>query len=113
MKTFIEWTFNHRKWITATFFIITVICGYSFLGLRIDNSIETLTVDDDPALLALQRMEKVFGRDEFIVISFKDDDIFDPAVLTMIERPTKKIDRKFFFCLYHHFRYDDCCFPVI
>ncbi len=92
MKKFIEFTFNYWKWVIGVVVLLTIICGYFFLKVKVDNAIETLTVDSDPSLITLQRMEHEFGSDEFIVISFKGNDIFTPKVLNMINRITENIE---------------------
>ena len=93
MKQIVEFAFNHRKLIFGISVLLSLVSLYFFVQIRIDNSIETLSIDDDPTLLLLQQGEKTFGGNEFVVISFKGDDIFSPQVLSMIDGMTKDIER--------------------
>lgn len=92
MKRLVDWTFKHSTWIVLASILLTLITSYFMLQLKIDNSLETLTVDDDPALMTLLKMEEEFGSNEFVVVSFKGDDIWSPETLRMIDRMTRKIE---------------------
>lgn len=91
MKKIVDLTFAHWKWIVLFTLLATLFFAISIKNIRIDNSIETITVDGDPDLELLLEMEEVFGTDEFIVIAFSGEDIFSPKVLQMIERITNRI----------------------
>lgn len=93
MKKFIDSAFKHWQWITAASVVLTIISIYFLSGIKIDNSIETLTIDNDPKLLLLQQMEAEYGGNEFVVISFKGEDIFSPNVLKMIQDITLEIEQ--------------------
>lgn len=92
MKRLVDFTFKHSPWIVLASILLTIITAYFVLQLKIDNSLETLTVDDDPALRTLLRMEEEFGSNEFVVVSFKGEDIWSPEILRMIDRMTRKIE---------------------
>ncbi|MDY6933961.1 MAG: MMPL family transporter [Spirochaetota bacterium] len=92
MNKLIEFTFKYWKWILGINVLLTLILGYFILGIKVDNSIETMSVDGDPELLLLQKTEKEYGGNEFVVVSFKGDDIFTTPVLAMIERITTRIE---------------------
>ncbi|MDY6933963.1 MAG: efflux RND transporter permease subunit [Spirochaetota bacterium] len=71
---------------------MTLIFGYFILGIKVDNSLETMTIDNDPELLLMQQMDKEYGGEEFVVIAFKGEDIFSPRILSMIDRMTRRIE---------------------
>lgn len=92
MKNVIDFAFTHWKWVVAASFIFTAVSTYCLLGIKIDNSIETLTIDNNPQLILLQQMEEEYGGNEFVVIAFKGEDIFSPKILTMIDGITREIE---------------------
>ena len=93
MKSVVNFAFRHWKWVIALTGILSVISLYFLAQIRIDNSIETLSIDDDPKLALLQQAENTFGGNEFVAISFKGDDIFSPRVLAMIQAITSDIQK--------------------
>jgi hydrophobe/amphiphile efflux-3 (HAE3) family protein len=92
MKKVIDFAFKHWKLIVGAGSLLTIIFAFFILQVKIENSLETLTIDDDTPLILLQQMEKDYGGNEFVVVSFKGNDIFSPQVLAMIERMTTMIE---------------------
>ncbi|MDY6905343.1 MAG: MMPL family transporter [Thermodesulfobacteriota bacterium] len=93
MKQIADFSFRHWKWIIGLSALLTLVSVYFVVQIRVDNSIETLSIDNDPKLLLLQQSEKTFGGNEFVVISFKGDDIFSTRVLSMINAITTDIEK--------------------
>ena len=60
-------------------------------GLRVDNSMEVWFRQDDPDWLKYRRFQKHFEGDEFVVIAFEEENIFEPRVLRKIKDLTEKL----------------------
>ena len=93
MKPIVDFSFKYWKWIAGVSALLTLICLYMVFQIKVDNSTETLSVDDDPKLLLLRELEEKFGGNEFIVVSFKGDDIFSPSVISMIDAITTNMEK--------------------
>jgi len=93
MKKLIEFIFKYWRWFLGIKIVITIFFICSLLNLTIDNSLETMTVDNDPDLELLRHMDEEYGGDEFVVVSFKGEDIFSMNVFDIIERMTNRIER--------------------
>ena len=94
MKRLADFTFKYWKGIIGINIILTIFFAYFFIDLKIDNSLETMTIDNDPDLLLLRQMDEEYGCDEFVVISFKGDNIFSQRTLAMIEKITERIENR-------------------
>ncbi|MDY6905344.1 MAG: efflux RND transporter permease subunit [Thermodesulfobacteriota bacterium] len=93
IKQIVDFSFRYWKWVVCASVLLTLVSAYYITQIRIDNSIESMAIDDDPSLASLQHLESTFGGNEFIVIAFKGDDIFSPRVLSMIDAITTNIEQ--------------------
>lgn len=93
MKNIVDFAFTHRKWVFGISLVLSLISIYFILQIRVDNSVETLSIDDDPKLALLHQAEETFGGNEFVVVSFKGDDIFSDRVLSMIDGMTRDMEK--------------------
>ena len=65
-----------RKSVLAAVAGITVLTGMQLAHVRFDNAVEIWFVDNDPALLAHQRLVDVYASDELVVIGLEAPDVF-------------------------------------
>ncbi|MEM9353542.1 MAG: MMPL family transporter [Planctomycetota bacterium] len=49
--------------------------GYAGMGLRMDRSIERMFADDDPTLIPYQRLQRVFGENDLVMMVFAESTI--------------------------------------
>ncbi len=87
----------HLFWLlVATAFSILLISGLRMgdhqiiEGLKVDNSMEVWFRADDPDWVNYKRFQKYFEGDEFVMISFGAEDIFQPKILHKIKDLTAK-----------------------
>ncbi len=81
-----------RKSVLAAVAGITVLTGMQLSQVRFDTAVEIWFVDNDPALLAHQRLVDVYASDELIVIGLEAPDVFKPEVLAVIDRLSRKLE---------------------
>lgn len=77
--------FWRRRWIFVVVLVaIVAVCGFFAPRVRPDNSIEAITLETDPTMLLLKRVEREFGSEEFISIAFRADNIFAATPLKAV-----------------------------
>ena len=68
--------------------VVTLFLAYGGVWLRVDMSMESFFLEDDPVLVFHQAFKRTFGSDEdvYIVYEAKDGDVFSPASLAAVQR---------------------------
>ncbi len=82
---------RHRKLFVVCLILISCVFGFYAIRVKPDNSLEAITVENDPTMMLLKRVEKKYGSEEFISIAFETDSVFDAKTLATVERLTQKI----------------------
>ena len=68
------------------------ILAYGMRWLRIDASVEAMSVDNDPDEAFFNGMKGVFGNDESILIGVRSEDALAPAALLALRALTDRVD---------------------
>ncbi len=96
----LEHKWIHFIWLTLiTIFFLVSITGITIgdkkilSGLRVDNSMEVWLSADDPDWLNYLDFHEQFEDDDFVILSFKTDDIFQKEVLQKISDLTGKLEK--------------------
>lgn len=85
--------FRYQKPVLAVIIALTLGFGFFIKDLRIDNSVEVLFQRDSPIVQAYNKFTEIFGNAELAVLAFKrDDGIFRPETLELIEALTNRIE---------------------
>jgi len=68
--------------------VVTLFLAYGGVWLRVDMSMESFFLEDDPVLVFHQAFKRTFGSDEdvYIVYEAKDGDVFSPTSLAAVRR---------------------------
>ena len=81
-RGFGRWTrlvLRHRGWAIAASLALAAAAATALPRLHMDNSIEAFLHDDDPVVVALDAFRDRFGRDDWIVVAVRTDDVFSVA----------------------------------
>ena len=88
---YVDWLSRHFR--LATFGILAVFIGLiaGVTGLSVTNDMRAYFSDDNPQLLAFERLERIFDRQDvlFFIVVAEDGDIFDRETLTLIYELTQ------------------------
>lgn len=80
-----------RRWLVIpVIVIVTLFAVVSMSRINFDNSIESWFLDTDPSLAAYNRFTETFKGDQIVVVGVFADDIFDPAVLRLLDQVTSR-----------------------
>ncbi|WP_316348786.1 MMPL family transporter [Desulfuromonas acetoxidans] len=71
---------------------LTGIFGYYYATLPSETSVESLIVEDDPDLRFYEQYKEQFGEDQFLVVAFSADDIFDSSILSYLDEQTVRLE---------------------
>jgi len=85
---YLELLFGRPRLILVLLVLVAVVSTVLLLRLPVDTSIESLIIEDDPDLAFYNRYKEQFGEDEFLVVAFRNPEIFSPAYLRFIDRLT-------------------------
>jgi predicted RND superfamily exporter protein len=72
---------------------ITIPFGYYFFQAESYDTINSQFETDDPTIKTYERLQKQYGNEEFIVISFKSDNIFTKKNIGYIRRITNVLNQ--------------------
>lgn len=92
MKNISQLIFEYPKTILCAILLIIVIFASFIPKLHIDNSVRAFVMEDDHDLLYFDRYKEQFGTDEFIVIAFQRETMFDRQSLELINRITTNVE---------------------
>ena len=93
MRTYAQWLMRTRWWVIAVVLAITGGLGLFSPQLKVTVDPASLVPDDNPAIQAIDRINRKFGSKYMVVIGItpKQGDVFQPAVLERVERITRKL----------------------
>ena len=88
---YVDWLSRHFR--LAAFGILALFIGLiaGVTGLSVTNDMRAYFSDDNPQLLAFERLERIFDRQDvlFFIVVAEDGDIFDRETLTLIYELTQ------------------------
>ncbi|MFC2076014.1 MMPL family transporter [candidate division KSB1 bacterium] len=84
MRRIILWSQAHPVWVIAILLAGSVAAFLNIGKIRIDNSIENMMIDGDPAKIVYQETIEKFGSDDITVVFVKDPDLFTPDKLAVL-----------------------------
>ncbi|MBW1808285.1 MAG: MMPL family transporter [Deltaproteobacteria bacterium] len=84
-----NWSYRHKYIAIAIPLVITAFMLLQFKNLRLESSLESFFHDDDPAKIAYDEFQDVFGKDDFFIIALQPQNVFDRDFL----KDLKKIHR--------------------
>ena len=88
----VKTSINHPKY---CFFVIGLLSLF-FLALvpelKLDIHSFAMFKQDDPELVYVKIFIEQYGSDDALLIFMSDDNLFDPQILSMIDRITKKLE---------------------
>src|SRR5262245_3026884 len=93
MDRFAHWLTRHARAVVAVNVLVGVAFGVLALGVRIENSLESVLPAGDPAVDYYNKTRAVFGSDDVAVVGVRADDLFAPATLAKIARVTDALAR--------------------
>ncbi|MDZ4687821.1 MAG: hypothetical protein SH850_22340, partial [Planctomycetaceae bacterium] len=71
------WLVRRRRLLLAVAVILTAVAWPISRQLAFDQSIESMYAPDSPRLLEFQRSKATFGGDEFLIVAYRDPELFD------------------------------------
>ncbi|MFH1148231.1 MAG: efflux RND transporter permease subunit [Pseudomonadota bacterium] len=78
-----------KRWLLlGALFLLTVFFLLMLPRTKMEHSVESFILKNDPDLIFFEKFKKEFGTDEFFVLAFKDDRIFSNEVLSRIKTLT-------------------------
>jgi predicted RND superfamily exporter protein len=88
----LEGIFARARWpFVAIYALLLVPSAHFALQVGQDNSIDRLIVPGDPAVVATQQFQKIFGAGEFALLLVEADDPYAPAVLARVDAVERAI----------------------
>ena len=87
---FSQWVIKYRGWIIAVSLFVLLAAGNGVQYLGFDNDYRAFFTDDNPELLAYDKVENTYTKSDnvFILIEPKTGDVFQPEVLKLLEELT-------------------------
>ena len=82
-----HWYFRllqHPVWLLLAFLCLAAIAIAGAPKFRFDASSDTLVVQGDPKLLQYQKMAARFGGDDFVVLTYHDEDLLSDRALVVL-----------------------------
>ncbi|MFP3982645.1 MAG: efflux RND transporter permease subunit [Desulfurivibrionaceae bacterium] len=92
MQKYIKFIFHYPRTLLALILIVSIGCGFLYSRLPVETSVESLIIEDDPDLHFYNKFKQEFGEDEFVVIGFKQEDLFSAPILRAIESLTEQLE---------------------
>ncbi len=87
---FSQWVIKYRAGIIVTSLLVLLAAGNGLQYLGFDNDYRAFFTDDNPELLAYDKVENTYTKSDnvFILIAPKNGDVFQPEVLKLTEALT-------------------------
>ncbi|MHC4598311.1 MAG: efflux RND transporter permease subunit [Planctomycetota bacterium] len=81
-----------RPWLALLAVVIPIVVMASFLpGFELNVSSDALILEKDPALRIYDESRLVFGSDDYVIIAFEADDVFDEKSVRLIASLTRDL----------------------
>ncbi len=90
---FTEFFWRYNKWFLLGVFGLMAVLTPFALRVKPDNSVDALSVSTDPGPALIRKVEKTFGTEEFISVSFEAPDIFSASSLRLIRDMTEHFEK--------------------
>jgi len=88
MDAVARWLTRHPVPVVVANLLLGAVLGVVALGIRIENSLESMLPAGDPAVEYYNHTRAIFGSDDVAVVGMRTDDLFTPAALTKVARVT-------------------------
>lgn len=72
-----DWLIRHGQWFLIVAALLTVLAWAPAQRLAFDQSIESLYAASNPRLVDFVESKEIFGGDEFVVLAYRDPELFD------------------------------------
>jgi len=82
-----------RAIILAVIALLTVYFSYHVFNLKIDPSLESWIMQDDPDLVYYREFKQIFGSDEILAVSYSVDNVFTFEELAFLKKITKDLGK--------------------
>ena len=83
---------KHRLAVTLFLIIATLLAAAGLPKLKIDTGVDSLIPASDPSRLIYQQVVGEFGSDNKTIIYIKDDDLWTPEKLSLLEKLHREIE---------------------
>lgn len=93
MKKYIDFVIKNYKMVIAIILLITIPLIYQTSKLEFNNSIDIYLNKDDPDVKYYDRFREIYGNEEFVMILFKEKNIFTNEILNIIREITDEFNR--------------------
>lgn len=93
MKHITDFIIRFRIPILLIVVIITAFFGFQLKDLRMDNSVEGMLPDEDPAKQFFEEFQEIFGSDEVFIVALETDTVFDPEFLEVVDELTQRLEK--------------------
>jgi len=84
---------NHRAAVTLFLVATTLLAATGLPKLEVDTGLDSLIPTSDPSRLIYQQVMGEFGSDNKTIIYIKDDDLWTPEKLLILEGLHRKVER--------------------
>lgn len=86
-----DFVLSHRWLCLSCFALVTLLFLSGIPNLEIDNSLETLFLENDPQLRLLNATVREYGTELGMVVAFRPGEVFDNEFLRVLDRITRRI----------------------
>ena len=91
MERFIHIVTRHPKLVISLAVLAIVILAIPLPGISINSDLQALIDEHDPDLTRMEELEDIFGGLDVVLITYRTQDVFSPAALSIIDSITEKI----------------------
>jgi predicted RND superfamily exporter protein len=82
------------RWLNIFLFILIMLVSFAGLKkIKIDVSNDNWFLENDPALIAQEEFEDIFGNSDYAAVLVEADDIFQPEILSKIRDLSDEMER--------------------
>ena len=81
------------RWLNiALFLLVMVVCFAGLKKIKTDTSNDSWFLENDPALIAQEEFEDIFGNTDYAAVLVETDDIFQPEILSKIRELSNEME---------------------
>ncbi|MFZ5994303.1 MAG: efflux RND transporter permease subunit [Thermodesulfobacteriota bacterium] len=92
MEKIARFILQKRRLLLATLCLLTLFFASMLPRTKMEHSVESFVLKNDPDLVFFEEFKRNFGSDEFFVLAFKDENIFTNEMLAKIKALTEKLE---------------------